>query len=128
MVGVLVDACGWVALTEARLNLDSSMKEVVGTAELKLLESVDRELGVLSAKQKGLLLELLRKRCEVIHDLEGVRHPDEMLTILSSKNGWPVLTVDTIEQAIERAGTKAGNKGYEAGVTAIEMISLLEQV
>ncbi|MBJ32808.1 MAG: hypothetical protein CMB69_02355 [Euryarchaeota archaeon] len=95
MVGVLVDACGWVALTEARLNLDSSMKEVVGTAELKLLESVDRELGALSAKQKGLLLELLRKRCEVIHDLEGVRHPDEMLTILSSKNGWPVLTVDT---------------------------------
>ena len=95
MVGVLVDACGWVALTEARLNLDSSMKEVVGTAELKLLESVDRELGVLSAKQKGLLLELLRKRCEVIHDLEGVRHPDEMLTILSWKNGWPVLTVDT---------------------------------
>ena len=95
MVGVLVDACGWVALTEARLNLDSSMKEVVGTAELKLLESVDQELGVLSAKQKGLLLELLRKRCEVIHDLEGVRHPDEMLTILSSKNGWPVLTVDT---------------------------------
>ena len=95
MVGVLVDACGWVALTEARLNLDSSMKEVVGTAELKLLESVDRELGGLSAKQKGLLLELLRKRCEVIHDLEGVRHPDEMLTILSSKNGWPVLTVDT---------------------------------
>ena len=39
-----------------------------------------------------------------------------------------MLTVDTIEQAIERAGTKAGNKGYEAGVTAIEMISLLEQV
>ena len=39
-----------------------------------------------------------------------------------------VLTVDTIEQAIERAGTKAGNKGYEAGVAAIEMISLLEQV
>ena len=39
-----------------------------------------------------------------------------------------VLTVDTIEQAIEKSGTKAGNKGYEAGVTAIEMISLLEQV
>ena len=36
-----------------------------------------------------------------------------------------VLTVDTIEQAIERAGTKAGNKGAEAAVTAIEMISLL---
>lgn len=36
-----------------------------------------------------------------------------------------VLTVDTIEQAIERAGTKAGNKGVEAALSAIEMISLL---
>ncbi|MBK5223394.1 MAG: 6,7-dimethyl-8-ribityllumazine synthase [Acidimicrobiia bacterium] len=36
-----------------------------------------------------------------------------------------VLTVDTIEQAIERAGTKAGNKGEEAAATAIEMANLL---
>jgi 6,7-dimethyl-8-ribityllumazine synthase len=36
-----------------------------------------------------------------------------------------VLTTDTIEQAIERAGTKAGNKGFEAAVTAIEMANLL---
>ncbi len=35
-----------------------------------------------------------------------------------------VLTTDSIEQAIERAGTKAGNKGWEAGVTAIEMANL----
>lgn len=38
-----------------------------------------------------------------------------------------VLTTDTIEQAIERAGTKAGNKGYEAAMTAIEMVNLLEE-
>ena len=38
-----------------------------------------------------------------------------------------VLTVDTIEQAIERAGTKAGNKGAEAAMTAIEMVSLSRQ-
>ena len=38
-----------------------------------------------------------------------------------------VLTTDTIEQAIERAGTKAGNKGYDAAVTAIEMVNLLKQ-
>lgn len=37
-----------------------------------------------------------------------------------------VLTTDTIEQAIERAGTKAGNKGYDAAVTAIEMSNLLK--
>jgi 6,7-dimethyl-8-ribityllumazine synthase len=36
-----------------------------------------------------------------------------------------VLTTDTIEQAIERAGTKAGNKGYEAAVVGIEMANLL---
>lgn len=35
-----------------------------------------------------------------------------------------VLTTDSIEQAVERAGTKAGNKGFDAGVTAIEMVSL----
>lgn len=39
-----------------------------------------------------------------------------------------VLTVDTIEQAIERAGTKAGNKGAEAALVAIEMVSLLRQL
>lgn len=36
-----------------------------------------------------------------------------------------VLTVDTIEQAVERAGTKAGNKGAEAALSALEMVSLL---
>lgn len=39
-----------------------------------------------------------------------------------------VLTTDTIEQAIERAGTKAGNKGFEAALTAIEMASLIDQM
>ena len=39
-----------------------------------------------------------------------------------------VLTTDTIEQAIERAGTKAGNKGSDAAVTAIEMASLFAQL
>lgn len=39
-----------------------------------------------------------------------------------------VLTTDTIEQAIERAGTKAGNKGYDAAVSAIEMANLLSNL
>ena len=49
---------------------------------------------------------------------------------VSLETGVPVafgvLTVDTIEQAIERAGTKAGNKGFEAAVTAIESVNLLK--
>lgn len=51
---------------------------------------------------------------------------------IALKTGVPtifgVLTVDSIEQAIERAGTKAGNKGYEAATTAIEMANLTKQL
>jgi len=39
-----------------------------------------------------------------------------------------VLTTDTIEQAIERAGTKSGNKGWDAAMTAIEMAQLIKQL
>lgn len=39
-----------------------------------------------------------------------------------------VLTTDTIEQAIVRAGTKGGNKGFEAAVTAIEMANLIDEI
>ena len=39
-----------------------------------------------------------------------------------------VLTCDTIEQAVERAGSKAGNKGWDATLSAIEMISLYQQI
>lgn len=46
----------------------------------------------------------------------------------SSPVSFGVLTVDTIEQAIERAGTKAGNKGAEAAITAMEMVSLSRQL
>jgi len=41
---------------------------------------------------------------------------------------YGVITADTIEQAIERAGTKAGNKGVDAALTAIEMVNLLRQL
>jgi 6,7-dimethyl-8-ribityllumazine synthase len=39
-----------------------------------------------------------------------------------------VITADTLEQAIERAGTKAGNKGWDAALSAIEMTKLFEQI
>ncbi len=54
------------------------------------------------------------------------------LAQVSLQSGIPVafgvLTVDTIEQAIERAGAKAGNKGVEAALSAIEMVNLLRQL
>jgi len=39
-----------------------------------------------------------------------------------------IVTTDNIEQAIERAGTKAGNKGYDAACTAIEMVNLIQEM
>lgn len=49
---------------------------------------------------------------------------------VSLESGLPVsfgvLTTDTIEQAVERAGTKAGNKGFEAAVTAIETVNVIK--
>ena len=54
------------------------------------------------------------------------------ISSLSLKHEIPiafgVLTVDTIEQAIERAGTKAGNKGAEAALSAVEMVNLLREI
>ena len=54
------------------------------------------------------------------------------LLSISVQHGLPVIngviTTETIEQAIERAGTKAGHKGYDAAVTAIDMISVLRQL
>ncbi len=54
------------------------------------------------------------------------------LSSLSLQHSLPVinaiLTTDTIEQAIERAGTKAGNKGADAAMSAMEMISLLRKI
>ncbi len=52
--------------------------------------------------------------------------------MVSLESGIPVIfgivTTDTIEQAIERAGTKAGNKGWSAAISAIEMANLIEVV
>ena len=54
------------------------------------------------------------------------------ISTVALETGLPVifgvLTTDTIEQAIERAGTKAGNNGFEAAVTAIEMASLMDRI
>ncbi len=41
---------------------------------------------------------------------------------------YGVITADTVEQAVDRAGTKNGNKGFEAAMTAIELVSLYEQM
>lgn len=54
------------------------------------------------------------------------------IALVSLESGIPVifgvLTADTLEQAIDRAGLKSGNKGYEAAMSAVEMANLLKQI
>ena len=92
MVGVLVDACGWVSLVDAGLNLDISLNETIGGADLKVTDSVKRELDALAGSRGGLLLDLLYSRAEFVKSEEG--HTDTNLLEISIEMGWPVLTVD----------------------------------
>ena len=92
MVGVLVDACGWVSLVDAGLNLDISLNNAIGEAELKITDSVRRELDSLAGSRGGLLLDLLYSRAEFVKSEEG--HTDTNLILMSIRTGWPVLTVD----------------------------------
>jgi rRNA-processing protein FCF1 len=94
MVTVLVDACGWVSLIDAGLNLDISLNEVVGEANLKITAGVRDELDSLAESRSGLLLDLLYGRSEVIDSGDG--HTDDALLALSLQNRWPVLTVDRV--------------------------------
>ena len=55
--------------------------------------------------------------------IQGSTRHDDYVPVL-----FGVLTTDNIEQAIERAGTKAGNKGYDCAVSAIEMVNLLHEL
>ena len=91
---VLIDACGWAALVDAELNIDISMSKIIGKPKYLLLEKVGQELVSLSKQRRGLLLDLLDKKSELITAPEGLRHTDQMLLELSRENGWPVLTVD----------------------------------
>ena len=88
------------------------------------LNNVGGRYGIVVARFNSFVVEAL---------LEGavdalVRHG--VSAGVQNATGVPVvfgvLTVDTIEQAIERSGTKAGNKGAEAAMSALEMVSLFK--
>ena len=93
VAGVLVDACGWVAVVDARINIDLELETQIGPVELKVTDLVLEELSRLAEREaKSLLLDLLHERAEVVSG-DG-EHTDDELLNLSTTNGWPVLTVD----------------------------------
>ena len=93
-MGVLVDACGWAALIDADLNIDSVMTDILGEFEFKVIESVNDELQRVPLKRRKLSLKLLEIKCEIVPDIENMSHTDDMLVNISLEKSWPVLTVD----------------------------------
>jgi len=94
LVGVLVDACGWAALVDADLNIDSVMTDILGEFEFKVIESVNDELQRVPLKRRKLSLKLLEIKCEIISDIKNMSYTDDMLVNISLEKSWPVLTVD----------------------------------
>ncbi len=93
LAGILVDACGWVAVVDARINIDLALESQVGPVELKVTEAVMGELERLSERDaRPMLLDLLSERAEIVSG-KG-EHTDDELFHLSTTQGWPVLTVD----------------------------------
>ena len=83
MVGVLVDACGWAALIDADLNIDSVMTDILGEFEFKVIESVNDELQRVPLKRRKLSLKLLEIKCEIVPDIENMSYTDDMLVNIS---------------------------------------------
>ena len=90
----LVDACGWVAVIEAGINIDLALKECCGYNELAIVPNVISELVAL--KNPKLLVSMLEKKALMCHPPNEVgNHTDDQLYFLAIQNNWPILTVDT---------------------------------
>jgi len=95
MGDVLIDACGWVALIDAGLNIDSALSSIVGPPHFILLPSVLDELTTIQEKRNlrnTLMLELLLQRSTLVEEESG--HTDDLLLNYAQKNEIPLLTVD----------------------------------
>ncbi|MBT3970821.1 MAG: hypothetical protein HOE92_01240 [Euryarchaeota archaeon] len=107
MQEILVDACGWAALIEGRINLDHGMQSVVGPFQLILLDTVEDELVKLEEKNRSnLLLDLLRQKAQVMETKEGHgKHTDDQLFVIAKEKNIPVLTVDKeLKKRLHHAG------------------------
>ena len=107
---------------------DISIVKVPGAYELPLTAKVMAESGKYDAIiALGAVIRGGTPHFEYVAG-ECVKGLGQVALTAELPLAFGVLTVDTIEQAIERAGTKAGNKGEEAALTAMEMLSLVRQL
>jgi rRNA-processing protein FCF1 len=95
MQEVLIDTCGWVAIVDSGINIDTSLNGLVGPFQLLLLENVKHELDDLANEKKNLLLPLIYSKAELIKALEeSTNHTDDQLVDMANHRNCAVLTVD----------------------------------
>lgn len=112
---ILIDTCGWVAIIESGMNIDTELFRVLGPAQMVLLDSVRQELELLNSRRprnKGLLLALLEQKSQPIEALSlESTHPDDQLFDLAVKHTIHVLTVDV----------ELKRRLYEQGLPIVEV-------
>lgn len=145
--GNLVDAGGRYAIVASRFNAFITDRLVDGAVDVLRLHGVDTTSLPVVKVPGAFEIPLVARRLAESDQYDailalgcvirgGTPHFDYVaaeaakgVAAVSVSTGVPVvfgvLTTDTIEQAIERAGTKMGNKGAEAAMTALEMVNLI---
>jgi len=94
MPRILVDACGWVAVIEAGINIDLALLECCGYKDLAIVSNVISELK--SLNDSKLMIPMLEAKAELFEAPESSgKHTDDQLFALARENNWPILTVDT---------------------------------
>ena len=110
---IIVDSCGWVALIDAKINLDVELERIFGTFQLILLDSVDNELNNLESSRpnrKSLLLEMLRSKSNLVSSSLN-SHTDDQIFDLACSDSYSVLTIDKILK----------KRLYESGISVVEV-------
>ena len=110
---IIVDSCGWVALIDAKINLDVELERIFGTFQLILLDSVDNELNNLESSRpnrKSLLLEMLRSKSNLLSSSLN-SHTDDQIFDLACSDSYSVLTIDK----------NLKKRLYESGISVIEV-------
>lgn len=91
---LIIDACGWAAAVDAKVNLDHALLPLVGRPTWLVPVGVREELETLNRERRGLLLSLLDERATVIDHAAEHQHPDDFIVALASERQAATLTVD----------------------------------
>ena len=129
IVDRLLDAAVGTLLKHGVAAGDIEVVRVPGAFETPLADQEDGDEPPLQRADRARLRD--PRRDAALRLRRGRSEPRHRRRSSSSEEipiGFGILTVDTIEQAIERAGTKAGNKGADAALAAIQMATVLRQL